>query len=191
MMNIFSSKKVFSIGWAIIWVGIALLLGLMFAQSYILNRGQQGSNNALVTNFFECVDGGNPIMESYPRQCRHENTTFVEYIGNGIEKTDLIRVATPRPNQVVSSPLLIEGSAVGPWFFEGDFPIKLLDESGNLLATSIAVASKDWMVEDFVEFISEMEFSIPESKSGILIFEKDNPSDLEEYDDSLWIPILF
>ncbi len=33
-----------------------------------------------VTNFEECEAAGNPIMESYPRQCRHGDRTFVEDI---------------------------------------------------------------------------------------------------------------
>ncbi|MBT3405945.1 hypothetical protein HN419_02135 [Candidatus Woesearchaeota archaeon] len=33
-----------------------------------------------VTNFEECVEAGNPVMESYPRQCRHGDDTFTEEI---------------------------------------------------------------------------------------------------------------
>ena len=33
-----------------------------------------------VTNFEECIAAGNPAMESYPRQCRHNDQTFVEVI---------------------------------------------------------------------------------------------------------------
>lgn len=33
-----------------------------------------------VTNFDDCVAAGNPIMESYPRQCSHEGETFTEEI---------------------------------------------------------------------------------------------------------------
>lgn len=33
-----------------------------------------------VTNFDECVAAGNPVMESYPRQCRHGDQTFVEEV---------------------------------------------------------------------------------------------------------------
>ena len=35
-----------------------------------------------VDNFKECVAAGNPIMESYPRKCLHENQTFTELIEN-------------------------------------------------------------------------------------------------------------
>lgn len=33
-----------------------------------------------VTNFDECVAAGNPVMESYPRQCAHEGLTYTEVI---------------------------------------------------------------------------------------------------------------
>jgi len=35
---------------------------------------------AAITNFEECAAAGNPIMESYPRQCRANGQTFVEQI---------------------------------------------------------------------------------------------------------------
>jgi len=40
-----------------------------------------------ITNFEECIAAGNPIMESYPRQCRANDITFVEEIDNGIIPT--------------------------------------------------------------------------------------------------------
>jgi hypothetical protein len=33
-----------------------------------------------VTNFNECVAAGGPVMESYPRQCRYGDKTFVEEV---------------------------------------------------------------------------------------------------------------
>ena len=33
-----------------------------------------------ITNFEECIAAGNPAMESYPRQCRTNDITFVEEI---------------------------------------------------------------------------------------------------------------
>jgi len=35
-----------------------------------------------ITNFEECVAAGNPVMESYPRQCRANDQTFVEEIND-------------------------------------------------------------------------------------------------------------
>jgi len=34
-----------------------------------------------VFNFEDCLEAGNPAMESYPRQCRHEDKTFTEELG--------------------------------------------------------------------------------------------------------------
>lgn len=34
----------------------------------------------VVTNFEECVAAGNPVMESYPRQCSHKGEIFTEEI---------------------------------------------------------------------------------------------------------------
>lgn len=39
-----------------------------------------------IKNFEECVAAGNPVMESYPRQCRANNQTFVEEIETSIQK---------------------------------------------------------------------------------------------------------
>ena len=33
-----------------------------------------------ITNFNECAAAGNPVMESYPRQCREDGKTFTEII---------------------------------------------------------------------------------------------------------------
>lgn len=149
-----------------------------------------------VTNFEECMTAGNLVMESYPRQCRAGNKTFTENIGNELEKTDLIRLDSPRPNQIISSPLIIKGEARGYWFFEGDFPVVLTDWDGLIIAQGIATANppagEDWMTEDFVPFEATLEFEYPTYKNnGSLILRKDNPSDLPENDDALEIPILF
>lgn len=40
----------------------------------------QASSNKQINNFEECAEAGNPIMESYPRQCRADGKTFVEEI---------------------------------------------------------------------------------------------------------------
>lgn len=45
---------------------------------------------AKINNFQDCVAAGNPIMESYPRQCTHNWQNFVEEITWEIEEnTDL------------------------------------------------------------------------------------------------------
>ncbi len=145
-----------------------------------------------ITSFDECASAGYPVLESYPRQCKtSDGQSFTEDIGNELEKIDLIRVSNPRPNQVVQSPILIEGEARGNWFFEASFPVLLLDEQGNTLATATSQAEGEWMTEDFVPFTASLSFQPPSAKKGTLVLKKDNPSDLPEFDDELRIPVVF
>lgn len=144
-----------------------------------------------VTNFEECAAAGYPIMESYPRQCRAGDKTFVEYIGNELKKTDLIRISAPRPNGTIKSPAIIEGEARGTWFFEASFPIKLYDENNKLLGTAIAEAQSDWMTENFVKFKAVLSYSVTQAGKGTLVLEKDNPSGLPENADELRVPIKY
>jgi hypothetical protein len=150
--------------------------------------------NVVVSDFNSCVEAGNAIMESYPRQCQDSqiNKTFTENIGNIFDVQDLIELNSVRPNDKISSPLVLEGQARGTWYFEGDFPVILTDWDGLIIAEGYATAQSDWMTEDFVQFKGELKFNKPVyGERGSLILKKDNPSDLPEYDDALEIPILF
>ena len=114
--------------------------------------------------------------------------------GNAAQKADLIRLASPRPNSTVSSPLTITGEARGYWFFEASFPVVLVDWDGRIIAQGIATAKDEWMTEEFVPFEAKLEFTVdPQvySNRGALILKKDNPSGLPEHDDALEVPILF
>ena len=147
----------------------------------------------IVTTFEECVATGNPVMESYPRQCRSGGQTFVENIGNEITKADLIRLDSPRPNQIIKSPLTVTGQARGNWFFEASFPVVLVNWDGLIIAQGIAQAKSEWMTTDFVPFEATLIFDVDKntySNRGSLILQKDNPSGLPEHDDALEIPVL-
>ena len=91
---------------------------------------------------------------------------------------------------MITSPLVLEGEAKGTWYFEADFPIFLLDENGNQLFVAIATAQDNWMTEDFVPFKAEIEFDVPETMNGTLVFKKDNPSGLPEFDDEFKMPVI-
>lgn len=102
-----------------------------------------------------------------------------------------VNVFSPKPDEIIKSPLKISGEARGTWFFEGSFPVVLKDENGNVIKQGFVTAQRDWMTQDFVPFIGELEFDTPEVGKGELILKKDNPSDLREYDKSMSIPIGF
>lgn len=172
------------------FVIILVLLIVAAGLIYYFDFQPKESSNDVIDSFQECVEAGNPVMESYPRQCRAGDKTFIEDIGNELEKMDLIRVDSPRPNSTVQSPLKITGQAKGYWFFEADFPVKLFDAEGNLLKIATARAQSDWMTEDFVPFEAELSFEITEDQKGVLVLEKDNPSGLPENADELHMPLF-
>ncbi len=132
-------------------------------------------------------------MESYPRQCRYGDQTFVEEIGNTIELIDTIQLDSPRPNEVVTSPLTLTGQARGYWFFEATFPVSLVNWDGLIIAEGYATADGEWMTEDFVPFTAELTFTKPElyPERGAVILQKANPSGLPENDAALEIPVRF
>jgi len=167
---------------------IILILSLLILNGCVFS-GQQAVET--ITSFEECLKAGNPVMESYPRQCRAGSTAFTEDIGNELAKMDLIRLDSPRPNAEVVSPLKIIGQARGSWFFEASFPVVLEDQNGLAVARGYATATSDWMTENFVGFTAELTFSGQTGAKGRLILKKDNPSGLPEYDDALEAPVYF
>jgi len=172
----------------IILASIVLLLVLFFVIFYF----KDNSAVVKINNFQDCVDNGFPVMESYPRQCRTpDGRNFVEEIGNVNGKEDLIVVATPTQNTVVTSPLTVKGEARGFWFFEASFPVHVKNEKGEILGTGIAQAEGEWMTENFVPFTTTINFNSGAATNGVLVLEKDNPSGLPEHDDKLEIPVRF
>lgn len=151
-------------------------------------EGQQGF-------YSECESG-----------CRHNDDPFVVctaqcvgvcYFSNQTATIDdLIELNSVRPNDKISSPLILEGQAVGNWYFEGDFPVILTDWDGLIIAEGYLTAQSDWMTEDFVQFKGSLEFVKPNKIEGVknwgsLILQKDNPSGLPENDNALEITIFF
>jgi len=196
------------IGIGVVIIVLAIILGVwsFLNQPDILNQSEDSPKTCVFdgvlsdvvcpefpTNFMECISSGFPAMESYPRKCKDdEGNYFTENIGNELEKMDLIRLDSPRPNSYIESPLVISGEARGAWFFEGDFPVVLTDWDGLIIAEGYATARGEWMTEEFVQFDATLDFISPTYKNnGTLILQKDNPSGLPENDDALEVPIFF
>jgi hypothetical protein len=112
------------------------------------------------------------------------------------EDNSNIIVFSPKQNQLIANPLLIEGKARGFWYFEASFPVKLTDKDGNVLASGIAQAQSDsatgevnWMTEDFVNFKVELNFISLLETQGFLVLQKDNPSGLPENDAEIKVSV--
>jgi len=105
--------------------------------------------------------------------------------------SDQIIVSAPLPDQLITSPLIITGEARGTWFFEANFPVTLLDSNENILVLHYAAIEEEWMTEDFISFTATIEFDDPKTATGFLVLDKNNPSDIREYDAQLIIPVRF
>ena len=172
---------------------LVLFFGLIL--SSCKNRSLQDEETGII----EAEETGEKIeetendLESVQAELdREESEAEKEALGKSANQMEeFIKVTSPSPNQVISSPLIITGEAVGGWFFEADFPVKLLDGDGEEIAVHYATAESDWMTEDFVPFKATIEFQKPATETGYLVLEKDNPSGLKENDASLIIPVCF
>lgn len=105
--------------------------------------------------------------------------------------TNIITVSSPGPNQVISSPLTITGQARGNWFFEATAPVRLLDGNDRQIAVGFITAQGEWMTTNFVPFSGQLTFAPPNTNTGTLVLEKNNPSGLPQNDQSITIPVRF
>lgn len=150
---------------------------------------------------FRSFDGGSPKEGVCPLDMK------VCPDGTGIERSgplcefaacpsvpagdDRVRLTEPSADAVLRSPLTIRGEARGSWYFEASFPIRLLDGNGKELGVVPAQALGEWMTTEFVPFEAMLTFAAPDTETGTLVLEKDNPSGLPENADELRIPVRF
>ena len=142
-------------------------------------------------SFAECVEKGYPVFKKNPRQCRIGALVFTEGPSTQPFYSESVIVTSPLPNATVQSPLTITGEAKGTWFFEGSFPVRLLDANKKEIGRTIAQAKGEWMTQNFVSFSASLNFTSPKTKTGLLIFAKDNPSGLSSNDAQVSFPVTF
>ncbi len=125
-----------------------------------------------------------------------KQTQTLEDINKNVDKitytnssAELISVDSPLPFSTVGKEFNVLGKAKGVWFFEGSFPITVLDKDGKVLVDTFTTAKGEWMTENFVSFSSMVK--IPKTYSGpaTIIFKKDNPSGEAKLDASIAFPI--
>jgi len=93
-------------------------------------------------------------------------------------------------NEKLTCPLTIRGAVSGIWFFEAEFNAQIIANE-KILANLIARATDDnWMTEAPVNFVIEYDCSNCSANTQLqLKLQKNNPSGLPEFDDSVIIPI--
>ncbi len=63
--------------------GVILVAGAIIAYAVTMKPKAPTPASSSISNFEECAAAGNPVMESYPRQCRANGQLFVEQVGAG------------------------------------------------------------------------------------------------------------
>lgn len=103
--------------------------------------------------------------------------------------SDTIMVEAPPAQAVVGKSFSVIGHARGTWFFEGSFPVQVVDQNGDVIGTAIATSTEDWMTTEMIPFRADL--TVPASYIGpaTIVLHKDNPSGLPEHDASLAYPI--
>ncbi len=87
-----------------------------------------------------------------------------------------ITVSSPVTGARVTSPLIVEGTVINTWMFEGVFPAELAVD-GEVIAQGPAQqqAPDNWTNPGPVRFRAELTFSVTEEKNAVLILKEDMP----------------
>lgn len=105
---------------------------------------------------------------------------------------DTLWVALPQSGEVVDAPIRVAGRARGTWFFEGSFPVVVVDWDGRIIGEGYVTAHADWMTDTFVPFSGVVEYELPADipyTRGTVILQKANPSGLPEHAAAREIPV--
>jgi hypothetical protein len=169
------------------YIQYAIIIILGAAVIYLIPK-KQPEIDANITDFDSCEMAGGTLVDGEPVKCIAPDGREFEEEEHTEEEVVL---ETPKPDEVVTSPLTVKGKARGTWFFEANIPVTLKDENGKVLAQKGFMATEDWMTTDYVDFEGTLEFDPGDATSGILFVEKDNPSGLPEFDGSYAIRVRF
>lgn len=172
----------------ILYLLIAIILTCMATSCIILDRFRATSEESDVDINEQDTAAGEEETDATNTEA---GTSEDKEIDESDMLSDLIIVTAPLPDQLITSPLIITGEARGTWFFEANFPVSLLDSNENVLALHYAETEEEWMTEDFISFTATIEFDDPQTATGFLVLDKNNPSDIREHDAQLIIPVRF
>lgn len=104
-------------------------------------------------------------------------TLLVDRKGGDSPRPDAgVQVVSPRVGDVVRSPFTVTGTAPSDWYFDGEFPVRLLDSRGTVLGKSQAKSQRGWTRANAVPFVARFTFRRARTGDGVLILEKEIPS---------------
>lgn len=159
------SKSFLYLATATVLLGLCIGVGIAFLLA-CEQQWCQFAKQAQVTSFEECVVQGNPVMESYPRQCRtYDGKLFVEEIPDEHDEAGSINVmvTSPKENQFVGKVFTVTGEAR---VFENTVSYRLRDQDKVLIESFATAHSAD--VGRFGPFSFNIDASHATGKVGTL-----------------------
>jgi len=104
---------------------------------------------------------------------------------------DSVTINAPKAGDRITSPLTVSGVVPGPWSFEANFPVEIVDADHKKVAEGYATVEGDWMTTKPIGFTATVPFDPPVTDDGFVVFHKANPSGDQATDDSVEVPIKF
>lgn len=125
------------------------------------------------------------FYQSWLKKKSSENPDNNSQVG----KVENLVLESPKAGDVLDGKVVIKGTAKG-WFFEGSFPYYLKDSDGNIISAGPIQLKGEWMTAEPVAFDQTIEF-FTDKTEGVLVLQKDNPSDDRSLDEQIEIPVKF
>ena len=91
---------------------------------------------------------------------------------------ELATVSTPASGARVTSPLQVSGVAPANWYFENQFPVRLINANGEEIASAPAHPRVNWTEPGPKEFDAELSFTA--TGPATLVLEEDMPGEGNE-----------
>lgn len=102
--------------------------------------------------------------------------TTIQSTAPAMAVTDAATVAAPVANAIVTSPLHVTGIAPANWYFENQFPVRLIDSQGNTIAEAPATPRVNW-TENAEPKAFDATLSFTATGPATLVLQEDNSGD--------------
>lgn len=168
------------------------LLILGFISLFFFKRA---TTKDTITDFISCVSAGNPVLTSYPAQCKtSDGRTFTEVVptDTATQSEDPatqqgnIVVTQPKADDMVTSSFTVEGKAR---VFENVIQYRLRDQNGTILAAdSLQYTAPD--AGQFGDFSVTISYTNAKGTRGMLEVFSSSPKDGSEIN-KVSIPVQF
>ena len=87
-----------------------------------------------------------------------------------------ITVTSPAAGAKVSSPLVVEGTVINNWMFEGVFPVEIVANNESIgLAPGQQQAPDNWTNPGPVKFKATIPFEVTKETPALIILKEDSP----------------